>query len=173
MFPKYKDTLRTSGKRVFIDSADVHIIGGYYVSGAKFLEVYQNHTTKLDYRKEFYENGQLKVEGSMINIDHTYIGVWKYFSSSGNLDSIVDYDKKYPISYPNALVIAEKEGFKIPDLIIRLHCEKTSGKIQLYWEATCWSEKEDKNGIIAAKTILIDVNTGKVTIPEYVPAFTY
>jgi hypothetical protein len=173
MFPTYKDTLRTSGKRVFVDSADVHIIRGYYVSGAKYLEVYQNHTTKLDYSKKFYENGQLQVEGTMINIDHTYIGIWKYFSSSGNLDSIVDYDKKYPISYQNALSIAEKEGLIMPDLVIRLHYEKVSDKGQTYWEVARWRAKEDESGIIAVKTILIDVNTGKVIIPEYCPSITF
>ena len=68
MFPTYKDTLRTSGKRVIVDSADVHIIRRYYVSGAKYLEVYQNRTTKLDYSKKYYENGQLQVEGNMINL---------------------------------------------------------------------------------------------------------
>lgn len=157
-----KDTLRTSGDREYLDSANFSIIRGKYVSGVKFIEVYQNKLTKLDDWKEYYENGQLKEEGIMTNAHHNYIGVWKYYSSTGKLDSIVNYDKKYPISYFTALRIAEKKGFKMPDMEVTLKVDS----LRTFWQIARWTENENHSGQ-TAEAILIDVETGKVIKPDY------
>jgi antitoxin component YwqK of YwqJK toxin-antitoxin module len=157
-----KDTLRTSGDREYIDSANFHIIRGKYVSGNKFIDVYENKLTKLDNWKEYYENGQLKQEGLMTNGNHIYVGIWKYYSNSGKVDSIIDYDKKYPISYYSALVIAEKKGFKMPDMEVALQVDS----LNTSWQIARWTENENHGGQ-TAEAILIDTKTGKVTKPKY------
>ncbi len=162
--PNYeiKDTLRKSGDREYIDSANFSIIRGKYVSGAKFIEIYQNKLTKLDNCKEYYENGQLKEEGIMTNAHHNYVGVWKYYSTTGKLDSVIDYDKKYSISYFDALKIAEKKGFEMPDMEVTLQVDS----LNTFWQIARWTENENHSGQ-AAEAILIDTKTGKVTKPEY------
>lgn len=157
-----KDTLRTSGDREYIDSANFRIIRGQYVSGAKFIEVYENKLTKLDSWKEYYENGQLKEEGFMTNAHHTYVGTWRYYSTTGKLDSVVDYDKKYSIPYFEALKIAETKGFKMPEVEITL----TTDSAITFWLVARWTKNRDHTGQ-TAEAILIDTKTGKVTKPKY------
>lgn len=155
------DTSSTSGERTYTDSAHFHIIRGKYVSGNRFIEVYQNTQTKLDHWKEFYENGQLKQEGMMTSVHNNYVGEWKYFSHTGQLDSVVDYDKKYPVSYFAALKIAEKNGFKMPDIEVTLQVDN----LNTYWQIARWKENENHGGQ-TADAIHIDTKTGKVTKPK-------
>lgn len=157
-----KDTLRTNGDREYIDSANFHIIRGKYISGAKFIEVYENKLTRLDNWKEYYENGQLKEEGIMTNANHIYAGVWKYYSNTGKTDSIIDYDKKYTISYFTALKIADKKGFKMPDMEVTLKVDS----VNTFWQIARWKENDNHSGQ-TAEAILIDTKTGKVTKPDY------
>lgn len=159
---EFKDTLRTSGDREYIDSANFSIIRGKYISGAKFIDVYENKLTKLDHWKEYYENGQLKEEGIMTNGNHIYVGIWKYYSNSGKVDSIIDHDKKYPISYYSALRIAEKKGFKMPNMEVTLQVDS----LNIFWQVARWTENENHGGQ-TAEVILIDTKTGKVTKPKY------
>jgi hypothetical protein len=157
-----KDILRTNGDREYIDSANFQIIRGKYVSGNKFIDVYENKLTKLDNWKEYYENGQLKAEGIMTNGNHIYVGIWKYYSNLGKVDSMIDHDKKYPISYYSALRIAEKKGFKMPDMEVTLKVDS----LNTYWQIARWTENENHGGR-TAEAILIDTRTGKVTKPKY------
>lgn len=157
-----KDYSITSRDRESFDSANFSIIKRKYASGAKFIESYQNKLTKLEYWKEYYENGKLKEEGTMTNGNHNYVGVWKYFSPTGKLDSIIDYDKKYPISYYSALKIAEQKGFKMPNMEVTLQIEGLS----TFWQITRWTENETHTGQ-TGEAILIDTKSGKVTKPKY------
>lgn len=157
-----RDTLRTSGYREYLDSGNFHIIRGKYVSGNKFIDVYENKLTKLDNWKEYYENGQLKEEGIMTNAHHYYVGIWKYYSTKGKLDSTIDYNKKYPISYFDALKIAEKKGFKMPDMEVTLQVDS----LNTFWQIARWAENE-KHSEQTAEAILIDTKTGKVIKPKY------
>jgi hypothetical protein len=161
-FPEIIDTQRTSGDREFIDSAHFSIIRGKYISGAKFIDVYQNKLTKLDSWKEYYENGQLKKEGLMTTSNHNYVGIWKYYSDSGRLDSLVDHDKKYRISYYRALEIAKKNGFEMPDMEVSLHHENDT----VYWQIARWRENEEHTGR-SAEFMLIETGSGKVSRPDY------
>jgi len=163
-----KDTLRTNGDREYIDSANFHIIRGKYISGAKFIDVYENKLTKLDNWKAYYENGKLKEEGIMTNANHIYLGVWKYYSNAGEIDSIIDYDKKYTISYFTALKIAEKKGFKMPDMEVTLKVDS----VNTFWQVAKWTENNNYSGQ-TADAILIDTKTGTVTKPDYQPLSIY
>lgn len=154
------DTQRTSGDRQYLDSAHYHIIRGKYISGAKFIESYENKRIKLVSWKEYYENGHLKKQGTMTSAIHIPIGIWTYYSSEGGVDSVVNYDRPYRVSYFKALKIAEKKGFKMPDIEIKLKTDSTF----IYWEIARWTMNESD---ATAEVILIDTETGKVTKPEY------
>jgi hypothetical protein len=153
--------LETSGERRFYDSANYSIIRGNYVSGQKYLECYENRITKLDSWKLFYKNGQVKEEGLMTNSSHIYVGVWKYYSKSGKIDSIVDYDKKQPISYFNALKVAESSGFTLANSTV----DRCTYKQKEYWQIVRWTEKADHSGT-SAEILLIDINTGEIIRPK-------
>ena len=43
----------------------------------------------------------------MTSTAHTYIGEWKYYSDLGELNSIVDYDKKYKVGFCEFYKIAK------------------------------------------------------------------
>lgn len=153
------DTQRTSGDRQYLDSAHYSIIRGKYISGAKFIESYENNLNKLVSWKEYYENGQLKEQGIMTSSIHIHVGTWNYYSSEGLLDSTIDYDKVYPISYFKALTIAEKKGYKMPDIEVCL----TTDSAHTFWQIARWTGNDDET----AEVILIHTKTGKVTKPEY------
>lgn len=156
------DTQRTSGDRQYLDSAHYSIIRGKYISGAKFIESYENNLTKLVSWKEYYENGQLKEQGIMTASIHIHVGTWNYYSSEGLLDSTIDYDKVYPISYFKALTIAEKKGYKMPDIEVCLTTDST----HTFWQIARWTGNDDETGE-TAEFILIHTKTGKVTKPDY------
>ncbi|MCW3083114.1 MAG: hypothetical protein JWP12_480 [Bacteroidetes bacterium] len=155
-----QNTLRTNGDRKYYDSAQYSIILGKYISGEKYIACYQNKLTKLDSWKEYYENGQLKEDGLMTNGNDIYVGTWKYYSSSGKTDSIVNYDTKYPISYFKAVKIAETKGFKMPDMEVTETCDITGN----YWDITRWTENKEHSGQ-NAEFILINKITGEVIKP--------
>ena len=150
------------GRRNYIDSLNFSIVRGWFDNGNLFIEHITNLDTKIESSKEYYENGKLKQKGLMIYANHNYIGLWKYYSENGELDSIVDYDKKQPISYYKALEIAEKKGFVMPEIEV----EKTYSKEKMFWQINRWTENKNESGQ-TAEIILIDSQTGKVSKPEY------
>ena len=158
----YQDTLRTSGEREYKDSSHFSITRGWYKSGAKFIEVFDNHQTRLDNWKEWYENGQLRKMGKMTNGNHIYVGIWNYYAPDGRLDSMVDYEKKYQVAYFAALKIASGQGYKMP----HIEMEITDNKGKKYWQVARWHEKPDHTGQ-DAEVILIDTETGAVSKPSY------
>lgn len=165
----YTDSLANAdidGKSEYIDSAHFHIIRRSYPSGKKYLNIYQNKLTKLDDWKEYYENGNLKNEGTMISSLHNYIGIWKYYAPDGKLDSIVNYDKRHKISYFKALEIAKTKGYEMPNITVDL----TENIQQKYWRISRWTETG--NGRVA-ETILIGCQTGKVITPDYILSAVY
>ena len=155
-----KDTSSSDGEREYIDSANFHIIRGFYVSGAKFIEIYQDRMTRLDHWKEYHENGQLKETGVMTTGNHTHIGIWKYYAASGETDSIIDYDKKYAVPYFDALTIASEKGFNMPDIEVKLRSDGATD----FWQIVKWTGNADRSGQ-TAEVIHIDARTGKVTVP--------
>jgi hypothetical protein len=112
--------------------------------------------------REYYLTGKLKEEGIMTSDKHIYVGAWKYYSQSGGLSRVVNYDNKQPISYFKALKIAETKGFKMPDIEV----DETRYKNKKYWQVSRWREKPDHSGQ-TAETILIDKMTGKIIKPDY------
>ena len=74
--------------------------------------------------------------------NHHYIGIWKYYSESGKLDSIVDYDKMQSINYYKALEIAKKKGFNMPEIEV----EKTFNEEKMYWQINRWKENTNESG---------------------------
>ena len=150
-----KDTLRTSGDREFYDSAHYHITRGYYISGALFIIAYDNKVTKLSNRKEFYENGRLKEIGVLTMDSHIPVGTWKYYAETGKLDSVVDYNKKYPVSCMDAITIAKNRGYDMASSDITLYGENGN----TYWSITQWTINGHKGD---GDVILINTANGNI-----------
>ena len=164
----FSQTDETAGDRKYYDSAHFYIIVGKYITGEKYLEWYGNKLNKLDSWKLFYKNGQLKEQGVMTNPSHIYVGIWKYYSPAGKLDSVINYDKKTPISYFMAVNIAETKGYKMPDMEV----SETTYNNKSYWQVARWKENPAKNGAMA-ETILIDKRRGEVVKPNFTLTATY
>lgn len=156
-----EDTNKSDEDRDYIDSANFRISRKRYDSGNIFKEVYSDKLSKLDHHKAYYENGQLKEEGMLTSNNQIYVGIWKYYSNSGKLDSMVNYDKKYRITYFKAIKIAEKHGFKMPEMEIDLKHEIKN----TFWEITTWEYFETHSNSV--NSILIDTKNGKVIKPKY------
>jgi hypothetical protein len=131
------------------ESKNFNIILKYYGDGKLLMESIEEKKLKQKYLKEFYENGQLKMEGTGITANHNQIGTWNYYSSSGTLDSSVDYDKKYPISYFTALEIAKARNLFIPEIDVGLDTSN---------DRKVWCINSLRKG----QNIYIDVETGEV-----------
>lgn len=149
------DTVKDDlGERVYFDSLHFAVVRRRHNNGKLYIEAISDKRIKVDLWKEFYENGQLKEVGKMTTSNHHHIGEWKYYSYHGNLDSIVDYEKKFPISYYGAIEIARENGFIMPDIEV----QQTYSEGRMYWEIHRWSEIQ---GGRIAETIIIDSKTGK------------
>lgn len=97
---KYKKTI-TENKSVIshsIDSSSYKILRRWTSSGVPILESIINDSTAIMFRKEFYNNGILKSVGYK-TINSQPIGIWKYYSPNKHLDSTINYDKIYLVSY--------------------------------------------------------------------------
>lgn len=148
----------TFGLRYYCKSKNYDIIVRYHKNGKTFIEYVEDINKHLQDTKEFYDNGQLKEEGVMTAVHHDYIGTWKYYSSAGKLDSIVDYDKKYEISYFKALEIAKTKNLTLPGIEITLEIENN----KTFWRVLRWKENKNHSGQ-TSEGIDINTETGKVT----------
>jgi hypothetical protein len=147
----------------YLDSGNFRITREYFPSGGKFLEIYQDHKSKLDLRNEYFENGRIKESGQMTSQSKIKVGIWKYYSQKGEVDSLVDHDSEYTVSYFDALAIAKRYELTMPEIEISV----TNQKQKRYWQIALWQENED-HVAQTSKLILIDMGTGKVTKPDYV-----
>lgn len=161
-FGQEPDTLETSGERVYRNGLRYDVIRGKYVTGEKFFVSYEDKRTKLNTWKEYYKNGHLKEEGVMTNGNHIYVGVWKYYAENGTLDSAVNYDNQYKISYFKAIEIAKQNGYRMPGMNVTI----TFDKHKKYWQIVRWTENKNRNGQ-TGEGILIDTESGSVTKPGY------
>lgn len=93
---------------------------GFYPHGTREFVQVENRTTGLVASTTYYENGKIKSEGMMATDQHVSVGTLRYFNSFGELDSTVNHDKKYKISYFEGLVIAEKYGINCKPLLVSL-----------------------------------------------------
>ena len=144
--------------REWKDSLGFIIVRGKYISGALQVEIIEEKQTKIYYWKQFYPNGQLKEVGSMTKDEAICFGNWTYFLEDGKIDTTIDYDKMFPITYSKALNIASSRGFKMPDLDIDI---VINGNKQ-YWQIRKWIMK---NGDGISSTILINTFDGSLKIP--------
>jgi len=140
------------------DSLGFIVVRGKYISGALHVEIIQDKQAKTYYWKQFYPNGQLKEVGSMTKDEIICFGKWTYYQENGKVDTTIDYDKMLPITYSNALDIANSKGFKMPDLDIDI---VTNGNKQ-YWQIRKWIMK---NGDGISSTILINTTDGSLKTP--------
>ena len=137
------------------DSLNFKIVRGKYISGSRHVEIIQDENTKLYYWKQFYPNGKLKEEGKMTKNNRIYVEKWKYYSENGQLDSIIDYDKKLKIPYFKALQIAKGNGYEMP---MEVDLVKNEGKLS--WEFTKW-KSENRSG--KGDLFFVDTEKGKFT----------
>ena len=149
---------RTLGNRESFDSSSFHIIRRYYVSGHKFMESCEDSLTKLETWREWYESGQLKEEGQFACRSWP-IGTWKFYASNGMLDSSIDYDKKYNISYFKALAIAGKRGYRMP----AANMEVVSEKQVTYWQFIQCPQDQGGNSSRKCDVLRVNTKTGKAT----------
>lgn len=141
------------------DSANFIIVTGKYISGSKHVTIRQDNETKLYHWRQYYPNGNLKEGGILTKDNWICIGKWKYYSESGKLDSIADYGKKFKITYADAMAIALKYGFQMPDFEVDLVKYENT----LYWQIRKWHMK---TGDGFSETILISTTKPKVIKPE-------
>ena len=114
-----------------------------------------NELTNIDHWKEFHMNGQLKSIGFMTTSVHTHIGEWKYYSASGKLDSIVDYDKKYKVSFCEFYQIAKEKGLTGKTSSISFDTERRK------WRIEKWNYSEG-----SASAIAIELQVDSMKIEE-------
>jgi uncharacterized membrane protein YkoI len=115
-----------------------------------------NASEKITRWREFYVNGQLKEEGSMVSSVNIHIGTWNYYEPNGSLKQRRDHDKDYPVTYAKALSIAKDNGVKgaVPDVSLTVIDGKTC------WEVVQWIRAENGS---TADGVYIDTQTGSVT----------
>jgi len=138
------------------DSLDFFLINAKFVSGKYFIKAIYDRKEIEYHWKKYNENGNLKEEGTFVSENKICVGLWKYYSESGKIDSIINFDEKFKISYFMAKKIALENDFKSPYLEVNL---KTIDD-KIYWEFIKWNYTD-------GKVIIIDTETGLVKTPNY------
>ena len=82
-----------------IDSLNYEIERRWRRNKKPIWESVRNTTINIEICKEYYKNGVLRSEGYMTSIKGTPIGKWNYYSNKGNLDSTVNYERRYGVSF--------------------------------------------------------------------------
>ncbi|KUJ61952.1 hypothetical protein AR687_10365 [Flavobacteriaceae bacterium CRH] len=151
--------LVSNDNRDWKDSLNFIVVRGKYISGSKHVEILQDKNTKLYHWKQFYPNGKLKEKGLITKDNRFCVGKWEYYDEGGQIDSIIDFDKKFKVSYFQAIRIAYENGFGIPESEIDI--EKIDHKT--YWQIRKWNMKYGSGN---STTLLIDSKSGKIRKAE-------
>ena len=144
--------------RQWKDSLNFIVVRGKYISGALFVEIFEDKQTKIYDWKQFFPNGQLKEIGTMTKDEIIRIGKWIYYFEDGKIDTIIDYDKMLLVPYLKALDIAGSYNFKMPELDVDL----VTVDNKQYWQFRKWLMK---NGDGISSTILISSINGSMRKP--------
>ncbi len=145
------------GIRHSIDSMNYQIIRRWKDDMTPIIESITNELTNIDHWKEYHTNGQLKSVGFMTTSVHSYIGEWKYYSDSGKLDSIVDYDKKYKVPFCEFYQIAKDKGLTGKTSQINFDTE------QRKWRIEKWNYGKES---ASATGIELQVDSMKIEVIE-------
>jgi hypothetical protein len=127
-----------AGARYNIDSLQFSIVRQYDFNDKLVSESIANDITDICSYKEYHENGSVKNAGYMTNDYFTPIGIWQYRSPAGEIDSTVNHDKKYKITFCEFYKIAEERGLTGSTSNFRFHA--STGK----WEINKWSYPKNK-----------------------------
>lgn len=147
------DSQNEFGIRQTVDSLSYDIIRRWTMEGIPIIESVSNEYTNIDLWKDFYENGSLRKTGYMTTSNNTYIGTWKYYSKTGQLDSIVNYDKKYKISFCDFYKICEEKKLTGKSSLINFNSK------QRKWRIEKWIYEKDRS---IATGIELQVDTKKI-----------
>ena len=147
-----------------IDSFEFAIDKEYYISGIKKSDTYTHKPSEITTRREFYPNGRLKSKETDATYNHIPIGKWEYYSPTGELDSIVDYDAMQNVPFGQALQIAWEYGFQGTDFIPFI--DTTTQDKCLYWVISSFNG-EIKNSQVVAETILVSQEDGCIAEPDF------
>jgi hypothetical protein len=146
--------------REWKDSLNFIVVRGKYISGSKYVEILENKLTKLYNWKQFHPNGKLKEKGLITKDNRFCVGKWEYYNENGKIDSVIDFDKKFKVSYFKAIKIAHENGYQLPELEVDI--EKIENKT--YWQIRKWDMKYGSGNSI---TLLIDMENGKTKKSGY------
>lgn len=105
------ETQNEYGVRHTIDSLNFSIIRRWKENGTPIMESLINNLTDIERWKQYHDNGNLMKAGFMTVGSHTEIGIWRYYSIEGELESSVNYDELYSMSFCDFIEIAEGMGF--------------------------------------------------------------
>jgi hypothetical protein len=93
-----------------IDSMNYTIIRRWTKRKKPIIESIENDLTHIEFWRGYNEKGILEEEGYMTSSSETQIGIWKYYSKrTKKLDSLVDYDKQYKVSFCEFYTICQKQ----------------------------------------------------------------
>ncbi|KGN81707.1 hypothetical protein HW49_03930, partial [Porphyromonadaceae bacterium COT-184 OH4590] len=88
-------------KEVLIDTEDMEFFQTYNKEWYGEFVTYYKKNYSID--KWFYPNGIIMERGKTYYPGGFKIGIWEYFDESGNLIKTEDMDKRYKVSYKQAL----------------------------------------------------------------------
>ncbi|KGN81835.1 hypothetical protein HW49_03545 [Porphyromonadaceae bacterium COT-184 OH4590] len=133
----------------YLNKKDTIEIDLFRNSDGEYLDLRTVYSSNYILRKKFYPSGIIKERGKKnYPGDDFKIGIWEYFDESGNLLKTEDMDKRYKVSYKQALrKVLRYYCFSKKDLMIEI----MPGNDRLFWVFS-------KNG----KSKAVDMKTGKV-----------
>lgn len=144
------------GRAEYYDSLHYHVIRRWYENGRPMLVSLDDNREKITIWREYYVNGRIKEEGSMVSSVNIPIGIWNHYEPNGTITRRVDHDRDHPISYRKALEIAKQNGLAPEGADVALLSEKG----RTYWQIVHWVQGQ---GSSDATGINVDVETGEVS----------
>jgi len=112
-FKAYKKNTSKNKWEIYqsIDSLNFDIIKRWRRDYRPIYESTRNTNNNIELCKEYHENGVLRSQGYMTSFYGTPIGIWNFYSSKGNLDSTVNYDRLYGLSFCEFYKICKQRHF--------------------------------------------------------------
>lgn len=129
----------------------------------EYWEEITDKNTVFTKRKNYYLNGNIKLDAQYFHDSGFAKGIWIYYNQTGKMIKIEDKDAPF-IKYPwkQVLIYLKKNQVNVFNKLTRVTNE--NDRRDVFWQLSWKTGKTDAQGFDIIRNIRIDVNSGQAKI---------